>query len=174
MSRARLYLGIAFAAPVTLLTGLFYLLPFTLLGWYKYIGKRTAPADKSPLGVGWAFVLVPEKAPRFLNKYWAAWAGHCVGSTVVLKAHPDLERRPNPGDGPVTLNHELHHVHQMHTLGFFQPVLYVLASLVAKAAKENAYKANVFEAAARRAAGQIVDLDTFVKGFALGKKTGQK
>lgn len=172
MSRARLYLGIAFAAPVTLLTGLLYLLPFTLLGWYRYIGKRTAPPEKSPLGVGWAFVLVPEKAPAWLNKLWSSWAGHCVGSTVVLKTDPALER-PS-ALGPVTLNHELHHVHQMHKLGFFQPVLYVLASVVAWASKEKPYQANAFECAARRAAGQVVDVDSFVQGYALCKKTSTK
>ena len=161
----RLYLGIAFAAPVTLLTGLFYILPFWALGWYSYIGQRTAPPNKSPLGTGWVCLLNAEKAPSFVNKHWRGWAGHCVGSTVVLKYA--LEST----SATTVLNHELHHVDQMHRLGLFQPILYVLASLVAWASKEkSSYQSNAFEIAARRAAGQIVDTDTFVQGFALGKK----
>lgn len=170
MSRARLYFGIAFAAPVTILTALFYLLPFTLLGWYRYVGRRSSTSDKSPLGVGWVFALDAVKAPKFVNDRWVPWAGHCVGSTVVLKNDPARQTT----SGQVTLNHELHHVHQMHTFGFFQPVLYALASLVAWVSKEKPYQANVFEVAARRVAGQVADVDSFVQGYALGKKTGQK
>ncbi len=125
MSRVRLYLGIAFAAPVTLLTGLFYLLPFWALGWYSYVGQKTAPADKSPLGTGWVFLLNAEKAPAFVNKCWRNWAGHCVGSTVVIK------HALNGSSATTVLNHELHHVDQMHRLGFFQPILYALATLIA-------------------------------------------
>jgi len=165
MNRARLYLGIAFAAPVTLLTGLFYILPFTVLGWYRCIGKRVAPTDKSPLGTGWAFVLVPEKAPAFLNKLWVGWGGHCVGSTIVLKVEPT---------NPITLNHELHHVHQMHRLGFFQPIFYALSSLITWLAQEKSYRGNAFEVAARRASGQVVDVDSFVQGFAMAKKVNAK
>jgi len=165
MSRLRLYLGIAFAAPVTLLTGLFYLLPFWALGWYTYLGRHSAPTDKSPLGTGWVWVLVPEKAPAFLIKYWERWGGHCVGSTVVLK------RDSNTG---LTLNHELHHVHQMHKLGFFQPILYALSSFISSVAGEKAYADNTFEIAARRAAGQVADAESFAQGCLVCKTRAKK
>jgi hypothetical protein len=167
MNRARLYLGIAFAAPVTILTGLFYILPFWALGWYRCLGWMvTTVPDKSPLGAAWAFVLNADKAPAFLTKYWANWGGHCVGTVVVLKNTP-FER-------VIVLNHELHHANQMHKLGFFQPILYAMSMLTSWAAEENTYATDIFEVAARRAAGQVVDVDSFVQGFALGKKTGQK
>jgi len=157
MSRARLYLGIVFAAPVTVLTGLFYLLPFWALGWYSYHGVETAPADKSPLGIGLVFTLNADKAPDFVNKYWRNWAGHCVGSTVVLKRAAQ--------NGLITLNHELHHVHQMHTLGFLQPILYAASSFISYCAGEKLYNDNAFEVAARRAAGQVADPASFTQGY---------
>ncbi len=167
MNRARLYLGITLAAPVTIVTGLLYLLPFWAFGWYRYVGRvaTTVPLN-SPLGVGWVFALDEGKAPDFLRNLWSGWGGHCVGSTVVLK------REPAPGAS--TLNHELHHVHQMHKLGFLQPILYAASLLVDWAAGESLYHANAFEVAARRASGQIVDLGSFEQGYAIGSKGGKE
>lgn len=153
----RLRLGVLFAAPVSILTGLFYILPFWLLGWHKYIGVKASTTGKSKLGVGWVWVLEEKKAPKWLLTRWVGWGGHCVGSFVVLRKDPD----PN-----TILNHELHHVHQMHTLGFFQPVLYVLSMLTAWAANEKPYQANHFEIEARRVAGQVADVQSFTQGYA--------
>lgn len=160
MARTRLYLGILFAAPVSILTGLFYVLPFWLLGWHKYLGVKESTSGKSPLGVGpvWA---VDKNAPEWLQKAWLGWGGHCVGSWVVLSAEPETAER-----GRILVNHELHHVHQMHTLGFFQPILYALSMLTAWAANEKPYLANHFEVEARRVAGQIADVQSFTQGYA--------
>jgi hypothetical protein len=161
MSRLRLYLGIVIAAPVTVLTGLLYVLPFWLLGWHKLVGVKESTSAKSPLGVGVVWALNEKKAPKWLTRMWAGWGGHCVGSWVVLCRPPEeLER------SKVLLNHELHHVHQMHTLGALQPILYMLSSITAWAAGEKAYTANHFEVAARRVAGQVVDAQSFTQGFA--------
>lgn len=157
MHSLRLRLGVLFAAPVSIVTGLFYILPFWLLGWHKYIGVKTSTTGKSPLGTGWVWVLEEEKAPKWLLARWVGWGGHCVGSWVVLRKDPETN---------VTLNHELHHVHQMHTLGFLQPILYALSSLTAVAAGEEGYTANHFEVAARRAAGQVADAKSFKQGYA--------
>ncbi len=160
MTRIRLYLGIVFAAPVSIVTGLFYILPFWLLGWHTYLGVKESTSGKSPLGVGlvWA---VSEKAPKWLQGLWTGWGGHCVGSFVVLGETPVSMDRAK-----VLVNHELHHVHQMHTLGFFQPILYALSMLTAWIAGERPYAANHFEVAARRVAGQIADANSFAQGYA--------
>lgn len=161
MSCLRLYLGILIAAPVSVLTGLLYVLPFWLLGWHKLVGVKKSTSAKSPLGVGVVWMLDDKKAPKWLVKLWTGWGGHCVGSWVVLSQMPE-----SPERAKVLVNHELHHVHQMHTLGVLQPVLYALSSLTAWAAGEMAYTANHFEVAARRAAGQVTDAQSFTQGFA--------
>lgn len=165
MARARLYLGFLIASPVTLLAGLFYLLPFWALGWYRYIGVWTSP--KSALGVAPAWVL-REDAPAWLLRRWKGWGGHCVGTAIVLRRHPsDLDPR-----GRLLLNHELHHVHQMHKHGALQPLLYAISSLTAWASGEKPYLANHFEVEARRVAGQIADAQSFTQGYAWCKNHG--
>lgn len=167
VSRVRLYMGIFFAAPVSLVTGLFYILPFWLLGWHRYLGVKESTSGKSALGTGLAWVVDEDKAPKWLLKRWVGWGGHCVGSFVVIRT--DKKDR----QGVALLNHELHHVHQMHTFGFFQPILYVLSMFTAWVAGEKPYLANHFEVAARRTAGQIVDAQSFTQGY-MWCKTGHK
>lgn len=164
--KIRTILGMVFALPVTLLTLLFYVLPFTLFGWYKYIGwhgTNKSPNDKSPLGVAPVWAVQLDKCPNWLSNYWSKWGGHCVGTAVVVK-YPESAKKAE-----ILITHELHHVDQMHRLGFFQPLLYALSSLFAKIAGEDAYTHNVFEMSARRTAGQIVDAQSFVQGYASGK-----
>lgn len=161
--RLRLYLGIILAAPVSIVTGVFYVIPFWLLGWHRYLGvKESTNTAKSPLGVGLAWSVNEDKAPKWLQNAWVGWAGHCVGSFVVVRNLVN----DTPERQKVLFNHELHHVHQMHTLGFLQPFLYALSMLTAWAAGEKPYLANHFEVAARRAAGQIADTQSFTQGFA--------
>lgn len=170
MARMRLLLGILFAAPVTIVTGLFYILPFWALGWYRYVGVHTAKSDKSALGTGWVWLLNAEKAPKFVLNYWRDWSGHCVGSTVVLRNDPFAPTSKSK----LTLEHELHHVHQMHRLGFFQPLLYAMSSVTAWIAGERYYASNHFEVAARRAAGQIADAPSFAQGYTYCRNSGGK
>ncbi len=157
MINARLQLGIIIAAPITFLTGLFYIIPFSLLGWYTYAGKFKTSSLSSSLGSGWVWTYNPNRGPRWLSKKWEGWGGHCVGSTIVIKESKLSSK---------TLEHELHHVHQMHTFGVLQVAIYYFASALAWAANEKAYEANVFEVAARRAAGQIADSESFAQGYA--------
>lgn len=165
--KLRTIIGIVFAAPVTLVTLLFYILPFSALGWYKYAGWYGTDKlynDKSPLGVAPVWVVQMDRCPGWLSKYWAQWGGHCVGTAVVVKFAPGSSKKAD-----VIVTHELHHADQMHRLGFFQPILYVLSSLCAKLAGEDAYTMNVFEMDARRVAGQIVDAQSFVQGYTSAK-----
>jgi hypothetical protein len=161
--KLRTILGIVFASPVTLVTLLFYVLPFTALGWYKYMGWYGIDKlynDKSPYGVAPVWTVQLDRCPAWLANYWVKWGGHCVGTAVVVKYEPGSSKKAD-----ITLVHELHHADQMHRFGFFQPVLYALSSLCAKVAGEDAYIMNVFEMSARRVAGQIVDPQSFVTGY---------
>jgi hypothetical protein len=169
--KLRQILGIIFASPVTLVTFLFYALPFTLLGWYRYDGwhgMNKLPTDKSPLGVAPVFVVQEDKSPKWLLSLWERWAGHCVGTLVVVRHLPGSSNRAD-----VTLTHELHHVQQFHTYGFFQPLMYAISSLFAYFSGEDAYTNNIFEVSARRVAGQVVDVQSYVQGYAAGKNQAE-
>lgn len=170
--KLRTILGIVFASPVTLVTLLFYILPFSALGWYKYagwFGTDKLYNDKSPLGVAPVWVVQLDRCPAWLVNYWTKWGGHTVGTAVVVKYDSGSSKKAD-----VIVTHELHHVDQMHRLGFFQPVLYVLSSLCAKLAGEDSYSMNVFEMDARRVAGQIVDPQSFVQGYSSGRSQAQQ
>ncbi len=170
--KLRTILGIVFASPVTLVTLLFYVLPFTALGWYKYKGWYGIDKlynDKSPLGVAPVWAVQLDRCPPWLANYWVKWGGHCVGTVIVVKYEPGSSKKAD-----ITLVHELHHADQMHRFGFFQPVLYALSSLCAKVAGEDAYIMNVFEMSARRVAGQIVDPQSFVTGYSSCKNHVQQ
>jgi hypothetical protein len=168
--KVRQIIGIVIALPVTMLTVCFYILPFWLMGWYRYAGwygKNKKANDKSPLGIAPVWILNLKKCPAWLLGMWSGWAGHCVGTAVVLSGDLTTKR------DQITLNHELHHVDQMHRLGVLQPMLYLISSVTAWLAGEKFYESNLFEVAARRAAGQIVDPQSFIQGYSAGKNQTQ-
>lgn len=149
MSKVARVAGYVWAAPLTLF-GLIYVTLFTLLGWYKRIGRFDD-------ALGWA--LVQEKVPQWLNRAWLHWDGHTVGQVIVLKHDVASDR------GKVILRHEQEHVRQCMVLGVFQPVMYVLTYLSIKVACRYAdpYYDSSFEIDARRAAGQIIDVVGTIK-----------
>lgn len=138
-------LGFAWAAPVTAV-GLVYVALFARLGWYKRLGI---------MGNALVWQLNPDKAPAWLNQRWAAWGGHTIGNVVVVRFNVDTDR------GRVTLRHEQEHCLQCMRLGIFWPVLYFLSYLAIRLGcpKSDPYYSNVFEVDARRAAGQLVDVE---------------
>ena len=137
MKKLLLCLGMLWASPLTIVSLLFYVLPFWALRWYQYCGWYDD-----------AFVWkVNDKAPNFLLSLWAGWGGHCCGNAIVLVKDPESL--------PVILRHEREHVFQCMTLGIFQPVLYALNMLTCVLTRGmSAYLDCTFERAARRAAGQ--------------------
>jgi len=155
MSKVARVAGYIWAAPLTLL-GLIYVTLFTLLGWYKRIGKFDDAL---------VWQLVAEKSPEWLDKAWLHWGGHTVGNVVVLK--PDI----SSDRGKILLRHEQEHVHQCMVLGVFQPVLYTLAWVGLHFCRyAHPYYDNPFEIDARRAAGQVVDvIGTLKRAAAQGK-----
>lgn len=139
---AKLPLQMLWAAPVTVLCFAFYVLPCWALGWYKYHGK---------LGNSW--VWLHGNMPNWLREMWNHWDGQSVGNCIVL--------RENPRNSPQALQmlvHEQEHTRQVMTWGPLQPIFYSLASLALWMAGEDSYWTNPFEIAARRAAGQKINI----------------
>lgn len=133
-----------------------------MLGWYRSLGFHD---------VGWVFELNQQKAPSFLLKYWARWAGHAMGNLVVLKTYVEGSKYSE-----TTLNHEMVHVKQCMLLGVFQPIVYGLCMLAGKVLQKfvgnyDAYYDNPFEIHARRCAGQVVDVVGYTKKLQAAKKT---
>ena len=166
--KLRTSIGIVLASPATAASLLFYVLPMAALGWLKYDGWR-GPTDKSSLGRAPCWHVDDSRAPAWLLRMWDGWGGHTVGTAVVLRYAPESARRMT-----TILNHELHHVHQLHTFGFLQVLMYLASTLCALAAGEDGYAANQFELAARKAAGQIVDPRSFFQGYGMGRQQAEK
>lgn len=147
MSKFFKVLGYIWSAPVTVF-GLVYALLFNLLGWYAWCGV---------FGDALVWVVKTDKAPTWLLNLWKKWAGHTIGNVVVLKQTPAAR--------PVILTHEQKHVDQCMRLGVFQPLVYALSYLALKfgCTGSDPYYSNPFEIDARRAAGQIVDVEGRLK-----------
>ena len=149
MSKFTRVIGFVWASPLTIV-GFIYASLFTLFGWYNR-------ADT----YGDAFVWVADKktAPRWVTHSILWWGGQSIGNVVVLLNDPKSDK------GRVILRHEQEHVRQMMVLGVFQPVLYAIASLVIRLAcpRSHYHYSNPFEIEARRAAGQVVDVEAALR-----------
>lgn len=161
----RLLFGVIIACPITIVCGVFYVLPLWSMGWLTFHSVVRSKNESSPLGVAAVFHLSNRQLPKWFVGIWKEWHGHCVGSIVVMHDRPGTTSHDIN-----SLNHELHHVHQCHTFGILQPIFYTMSSLTAALSGEGAYSGNHYEAAARRASNQVVDPESFLKGFALGKE----
>lgn len=149
MSRAKFWLGALWASPVTLVVLLFYVLPFTAFGWYRYTGRRE---------LAWVYVMT-DKAPGFVKSLWGHWGGQAMGNVIVFKRDPDMASRADVA----RVKHEMTHVLQCMYLGPFAPVAYFSIFLVGKVFERfvgrfDAYHDHPFELHARRCAGQVVDV----------------
>ena len=141
MNKALLILGILWASPITLLCFLFYIGPFWIFKWIKY-------EEWSELA--WVWTLSP-KAPEWLQKKWKTRRGESCGAFIIMKKHPESSEELTK-----SLIHEKEHIKQMMRFGIFQPILYVLCTLLLSVmANVDSYRDNPFEIAARNAAGQI-------------------
>lgn len=143
-------LGYAWALPVTLV-GLIYVLLFNALGWYKWVGV---------VNDALVWMVLADKSPKWLMKQWTKWGGHTIGQVVVMKHALDSDK------GRTLIVHEMEHVKQCMRLGVFQPLMYGLIYLSIKWGCDGStdpYFSNSFEIAARRAAGQVIDVEGTVK-----------
>ena len=155
MSNVKRIVGFIWASPLTVFA-LCYVLLFQLISYYDYQGVH---------GDAFVWRVNTGNSPVWLNSLWKSWGGHAVGNVVVLR-NDLLDSRTQ-----VTLRHEQEHVRQCMILGVFQPILYGLSWLSIKLACKNSdpYYSNVFELDARRAAGQIVDVEGVAKKLALAQ-----
>jgi hypothetical protein len=156
LNKILLFLGFVWTFPVTLLGLLFHFGPFSLFGWYEFISIED-------------FRLVfytTDKMPTWLANLWKHWAGHAFGALVVL----------NKDIVPTVLfrtikSHEFAHVKQSFILGIFQPIIYGLAWLAIKLVGDgDPYLDNPFEIMSRRAAHQIVDIQSYKEKLAAKKQ----
>ena len=147
------YLGFIWAFPVTFF-GLLYALVFALLRWYRVRGI---------VGDALVFEVNVEKSPKWLLRLWKNWAGHAIGNVIVLRHKPETM--------PWLLTHEMKHVDQVMRLGVFQPIMYVACYLAIRIGCKGSdpYFSNPFEVDARRAAGQVVDIEGTAKRLAAKK-----
>jgi hypothetical protein len=141
------YLQYVWAAPVTVF-GLLYVLLFWVCGWYKWSGVE---------GDALVWLLNVDKAPAWLLKLWGRFAGQAIGNVVVLKS--------TFADKPWLLIHEQKHVDQVMRLGVFQPIVYLTTYIAIKfgCPGSDPYYDNCMEIDARRAAGQVIDVEGAVK-----------
>ena len=144
------YFGYVWSFPVTFF-GLAYASAFQLARWYKWHGIK---------GDALVWCVDGDRSPQWLLKLWQGWAGHTIGNVVVLKKTPE--------QSPVILVHEQKHVDQCMRLGVFQPILYGLnlAAIKIGCAGSDPYYSNPFEIDARRAAGQLIDVEGAIKKIA--------
>ncbi len=149
MSKLTRILGFIWASPLTLF-GLIYATLFTGLGWYRRTGT---------FGDALVWNAVPDKVPKWVTRTLLWWGGHSVGNVVVMMAHPKSDR------GKIVLRHEQEHVRQTMVLGVFQPILYSIMSACIRIACPHSHHhySNPFEIEARRAAGQVVDVEGTLK-----------
>lgn len=138
--------GYIWSSPVTAV-GLVYSGLFHAAGWYEWFGVRED-------GLVWR---VGSGAPSWLRNLWKSWSGHAVGNVVVLNTDPEVN--------PKILQHELVHVRQCMRLGIFQPIVYGINLVAIKIGCETSspYYSNPFEIDARRAVGQVVDVESALK-----------
>lgn len=140
--KAKKILGYVWASPVTAV-GLTYAGLFHVLGWYNWHGRRDD-------ALVWR---VSASAPGALKHLWDGWDGHAVGNVIVLNCDPSMK--------PKQLTHEMAHTRQTMRLGIFHPIIYGINYLAIRAGcgSSHPYWSNPFEIDARRAAGQLVDVE---------------
>jgi hypothetical protein len=136
-------IGVIWALPVTAVGAVLAMI-LMVLGWLRPLGWR-----------GKAYVFVPKNPPVAALRILHSWLGITFGNIVILRTPPDY------GDsGQRLLQHELEHVRQTMILGPLFPILYFGIMLVIWlfVRRLDPYFDSPFEIAARRAAGQYVDI----------------
>lgn len=149
----RLILGMLWASPITFVCFFFYIMPLWALGYYKFAGW-------DEVAWVWHFQtlgLTTFGFDGFMSRAWKQWSGHAFGNLVVMKVSGDLRYNES---FPRMLKHEKEHVVQVMRLGVFQLILYAVNYIVGRWILRNAdgYYDNIFEIDARRAAGQLIDV----------------
>lgn len=149
MSGVRRALGWTWAAPLTLL-GLCLVGVVASLGWCSSVGRRED-------ALVW---LVAPSCPSWLRRWW--WLhedAHALGNVVVTGVDPDNHL------GRVVLRHQQARVGQMMRLGVLYPLAWATVWLIIRwtCVHSMARYTHPFAVDARRAAGQLIDVEGAVK-----------
>lgn len=149
MKKLKLLVCLLWAFPLTFF-GIIYVLTFQALKWYKFCGIF----DNA---IVWK--VNEDKMPKVLQVAWQNWLSHCLGNVIVLKKDPASKSAKS------ALLHSQEHVRQCMVLGVFQPILFILFSLVIKIAlnKLHYYFSNPFELEARRVSHQTIDVESAIE-----------
>ena len=158
MSNMLKIIGYTWAFPVTFI-GLTYASFFKVMGWYKWHGIE---------GDAMVWLVDHSKSPNWLKNLWKGWGGHAIGNVIILSESPQLK--------PMILKHEQKHVDQVMKLGIFQPFIYAISSIgiYLGCSGSDHYYSNPFEVDARRHAGQIIDVEGYVKKINEIKEKNEK
>lgn len=149
MKTRNIVIGIIWAAPISFIALVLYFFPMWLYGVYKPVGRHE---------YAWLWRFDTERAPAWLLRLWGRYAGSAIGNLIICKDVGE-EHRMN-----ILLKHEMVHVRQCMLLGIFQPLIYVQVLIAGNLLKwaynapTDGYSDCIFEVAARREAGQIVDV----------------
>ncbi|KKK78066.1 hypothetical protein LCGC14_2847280 [marine sediment metagenome] len=146
-------LGFLWALPASILCWLFYILPLIIFKEIKYVGKLDTFV--------WEF-RNPINPTSWYDELWARWAGWSGPCVVII--HEDMYALPEKLK--IIRQHELKHCQDQFKWGFFFYPAYLCASAwlaVSNLWKKyedrvHIYYSNPFEIAARKAAGQVVDI----------------
>jgi len=146
-------LGFLWALPATIICWLFYILPLMAFRELKYEGKLDTFV--------WEFKN-PINPTSWYDKLWARWAGWSGPCVLIL--HEDVYKDVNKLK--ITRIHELRHCKDQFKWGiFFYPAYFLASAWLAisnlwkkKEDKKHIYYSNPFEVAARKEAGQLVDI----------------
>jgi hypothetical protein len=149
MKKIKLLICLTWAFPLTFF-GLIYALVFQMLKWYKFCGIF----DNA---IVWR---VDEgNIPFRFRGIWRNWSSHCIGNVIIIKKNP-LSR-----SAASSMKHAQEHVRQCMVLGIFQPILFLLFSLVIRMSlkKSHHYFSNPFEIEARRVSGETIDIESAIQ-----------
>jgi len=146
-------LGFIWSLPAFILCWTFYILPLMMFREVKYQGKLSTFV--------WEFSN-PINPTSWYDKLWARWAGWSGPSIVII--HKDVYASPRQLE--IVRKHELKHSEDQLKWGvFFYPAYFVASGWIGftnmfkkRDNKKHIYLSNPFEMAARKAAGQLVDV----------------
>jgi len=146
-------LGFIWLLPFTLLMWLLYILPLILFKEVKYVRKASTFV--------WEFSN-PIDPTSWYDKLWARWGGWSGPCVIIL--HEDMYKSAFRLE--MVRKHELRHCKDQFKWGVFFYPAYIVASawigftnlFKKRENKKHIYLFNPFEMAARKDAGQIVDV----------------
>lgn len=138
--------GFIWALPASLLTWIFFCIPYWFRGAFESVKMR------GDLSIVWD---INNKSPFF--EKMKGWYGFAAGCNIVVV---DVPKKRDPIWYKGFLKHETAHVHQNYAWGVFFYPIYILIScyLWLFCRNKHAYLDNWFERQARAYAGQEVDI----------------